>query len=245
MVLMYSDPGIFEPMFDKGDLVFDVGACVGAFTEWLLSRGACVVAVEPEKRDVDELESKFADNPDVIIVPKALGEKPGTGKLSINGSARTISTFVPDLFWGAGSAFQGTTATQTEEVEMVTLDALIKEHGRPQFVKIDVEGYESWVLRGLSQPVPFVQFEVCCVTFAHGRVKECFDRILELAPDAQFNYTVDESNAFECYEPGEDRFSVWKPADVVLEAIEQHIGEWDLFWGNAFAKMEVGDGEST
>jgi len=241
--MLYTDPGIFEPMFSDGDLVFDVGACIGAFTEWLLSRGARVVSVEPEKRDVEELRARFGDNENVTIIPKALGEKPGTGMLSINSAARTISTFVPQEFWGIGSAFRGTTATQTEEVEITTLDALIAEYGRPRFVKIDVEGYEAWVLRGLSQPIPYVQFEVCCVTFAHGRVQECFDRILALAPGAQFNYTVDESNAFECYEPGEDRFAVWKPADVVLKAIEKHIGEWPLFWGNAFARMEVGDGE--
>lgn len=242
MALMYSDPGIFEPMFGKGDLVFDVGACIGQFAEWMLSRGARVVAVEPEKRDVEELQRRFGDNPDVTIVPKALGEKAGTGHLAVNGAARTISTFVPQEFWGEGSAFKGTSATWTEDVPMTTLDALIAEHGRPRFVKIDVEGYESWVLRGLSQPIPYIQFEICCTTWARGRVKECFERILALAPDALFNYTVDESNAFECYEPGEDRFAVWRPADVVLKAIEQHTKVWSLFWGNAFARMG-GDGQ--
>jgi len=44
-------------------------------------------------------------------------------------------------------------------VETITLDELIAQHGVPDLIKIDVEGYESEVLRGLSRQVPKICFE--------------------------------------------------------------------------------------
>jgi hypothetical protein len=41
----------------------------------------------------------------------------------------------------------------------MTLDQAIAQYGVPQFCKIDVEGYEMEVLRGLSQRIPFLTIE--------------------------------------------------------------------------------------
>ena len=38
-------------------------------------------------------------------------------------------------------------------VSVITLDDLIAQYGEPAFCKIDVEGYELEVLRGLSRPL--------------------------------------------------------------------------------------------
>ncbi len=47
----------------------------------------------------------------------------------------------------------------SESVEVTTLDALIRTHGTPRFIKIDVEGYEAEVLAGLSRPVGLIAIE--------------------------------------------------------------------------------------
>jgi hypothetical protein len=46
-----------------------------------------------------------------------------------------------------------------QKVRMTTLDSLIRTHGRPAFCKIDVEGYEAVVLKGLSQRIDALSFE--------------------------------------------------------------------------------------
>ncbi|MBB4153549.1 hypothetical protein GGQ80_001451 [Sphingomonas jinjuensis] len=45
------------------------------------------------------------------------------------------------------------------EVDVSTLDALIRQYGTLDLCKIDVEGYEPEVLRGLSSSIPLVTFE--------------------------------------------------------------------------------------
>jgi hypothetical protein len=44
-------------------------------------------------------------------------------------------------------------------VPVTTLDLLIERYGLPVFCKIDVEGYELEVLRGLTHPIQAVSFE--------------------------------------------------------------------------------------
>jgi hypothetical protein len=46
-----------------------------------------------------------------------------------------------------------------EMVQVTTLDNLIAQFELPRFCKIDAEGYELKILKGLSQPIRFIQFE--------------------------------------------------------------------------------------
>jgi FkbM family methyltransferase len=48
---------------------------------------------------------------------------------------------------------------EKRRVETTTLEQLISEHGCPLFAKINVEGYELSVLRGLRTVVPYLSFE--------------------------------------------------------------------------------------
>jgi hypothetical protein len=58
------------------------------------------------------------------------------------------------------------------------MDALIAEHGEPILVKIDVEGHEAEVVKGLTRTRPSLFFEVN---------RESSDRVFELL--AQRGYT--------------------------------------------------------
>jgi hypothetical protein len=79
---------------------------------------------------------------------------------------------------------------ETEKVSSTTLDLLIAEYGLPRFIKIDVEGYEPEVLRGLSEPVPFLSFE-WTPEFSSAMV-ESLDH-LESIGRIETNYSLGES----------------------------------------------------
>ena len=79
-------------------------------------------------------------------------------------------------------------------VEITTLDALIGEHGLPRFCKIDVEGFEAEVLRGLTQAVPWLAFEY--LPAAIDRAIACIELVSRLG-DYSFNRVVGERSHFE------------------------------------------------
>lgn len=217
-------------LFGEGDLVFDIGACVGEFTGYYLDYGATVVAVEPETRSVAILKEKFKDDKRVVIVPKAVGAREGRLLLAVSEGMCTVSSFVYKQFWGAGSPFEGLVPSWMQETSVTTLDKLIEEYGRPQYCKVDTEGYESWVLEGLSTPIPFLQFEFGSVTVREGWTDKCVNRVLEISPDAEFSYCSCEPSPW-------DWRGEWMAAGDVLNSIDIELVANPLFWGNIVVDM--------
>lgn len=98
------------------------------------------------------LRRKF---PEVTIHSMALSSQPGTASFHINTSQSGFSGLAQH--GDAGDSFE------VIEVECGTLDAVVPDEPRIDFVKIDVEGAEEMVLRGaqrfLTRHQPLILFE--------------------------------------------------------------------------------------
>src|SRR5947199_372083 len=152
---------LYRQFIRPGDLVFDVGAHVGDRVGSFRRLGARVVAVEPQPQFVRTLKLLYGRDRDVIIEPVAIGRESGMVTLRLNIDNPTIST-ASDAFVRAAEGAPGwenQAWTETIEVPLTTLDALIERHGRPAFIKIDVEGFEVEALAGLSRAVQALSFE--------------------------------------------------------------------------------------
>ena len=142
-----------DQLIEEGDLVFDIGANEGGKTDELLKLGARVICVEPQPDCANILRKKYQNNPNVKVIEKGLADREGCMKLSICSSANTLSTFSENWKKGRFSQYQW---NKTIDVEVTTLDRLIEIYGFPKYCKIDVEGFEFEVIRGLSKPIPFL-----------------------------------------------------------------------------------------
>src|SRR5262245_2022235 len=154
-----------------GDLVFDVGANDGSKTAVFLKLGARVVALEPDEKNQHILRDRFLRHrifpKPVRVVGVAVGHTVATATMWIDGPGSAVNTLNPkwaECLKKNRESFHcshcGLNFEHRKVVQTTTLEKLIAEHGRPAYIKIDVEGFEVSVLRGLRQPVPFVSFEV-------------------------------------------------------------------------------------
>src|SRR5262249_60695009 len=96
----------------------------------------------------------------LIVRAQAVGSKSGISKLfpaqDAEKSMSTLSTLFVEIARANGAIWDETAAI---EVNVVTLDSLIDEFGVPDYIKIDVEGFDLEVLRGLSQPIALLSVE--------------------------------------------------------------------------------------
>lgn len=182
----------------KDDLVFDIGANHGHKTTLFLRLVSRVVSVDPDPSNAEILRQKFHflrfNKKAVTIVAKAVGESTGTQKMWMEkpGSAKnTLSQKWVETLQTDSSRFgENIVFNSSREVEITTLEQLIEVHGRPFFVKIDVEGYEPNVISGLRSAVPYLSFEVNLPEFLPEAIK-CVDMLDQLCPKSRFNFVVD------------------------------------------------------
>ncbi|MEM7222992.1 MAG: FkbM family methyltransferase [Pseudomonadota bacterium] len=174
-----------------GDLCFDIGAHLGDRVRAFTHLGARVVALEPQPRIMTVLRRFYGRHPAVTLVEAAAGAKPGRASLQVSQGTPTLSTLSED--WrrqvSANRRFAGARWQERVEVQVTTLDALIAAHGRPDFCKIDVEGFEAEVLAGLSRPLPALSFEV--IPAAPEQAAACLERLAQLGP-YRFNISLGE-----------------------------------------------------
>jgi FkbM family methyltransferase len=217
--------GLFYRQFvQKGDLCFDVGANMGNRAAILLDLGARVICIEPQPACVIRLHKRFGKNRSVVIVEAALGEKEGGGDLAICEKEPTISTM--SQRWQSEGRFAGKNVwTKTVPVAVTTIDRLIARYGTPAFCKIDVEGFEVPVLKGLSKPIPVISFEFTREFFS-GDAKTCIDHLLSIGP-AAFNASFGESMTL--------LWERWVNPEELYERLEAEDDA--LLWGDIYAKF--------
>lgn len=223
----------YRQFIPSGALVFDIGANVGHYALIFHHLRARIVAIEPQAELADRPRRRFAGWKDLTIVQTALGAAPATATLHKAPGQSEIASLRPDVSERSrfSSLYQ---ADAAEKVSVNTLDSLIHRHGRPDFCKIDVEGFESEVLSGLSQPVPRLSFEM---NREYWEVAVRCLQQLSVLGDYRFNYALGEATTLGS--------PLWLDAEALARELAANPDP--LLWGDIYARLAPGPGpgEST
>jgi FkbM family methyltransferase len=166
----------------RDGVALDIGANIGLTTVALSRQAGEVVALEPSPANFACLERNLRHNDASNVRARQLAAGTGPGTISFHESA-----------YGAGSSqvderHMALAETATIGVPVTSVDRLVEEEAlsRLDFVKIDVEGFEIDVLRGMEntirrlRPTVFLEFNSwCMIAFRNLNPREMADVILD------------------------------------------------------------------
>jgi FkbM family methyltransferase len=186
--------------FNEHDVrhVFDIGANVGTMTALYVGLGSRVLCVEPDPLSVSGLRHRFRWNSRVDIEAVGVAREADERRLNRYPACRAYDTFSDKQMRlladdRAPRLGQPVYPQDAVAIKLVTLDQLIAKHGAPDYIKIDVEGFEIEVLKGLSRPIRLVSFE-CNLPEFEAETLECIAHLHQLHEGYAYNFwPVDHS----------------------------------------------------
>lgn len=219
MAMYHGQPAKYRRMvrfygqfLGPGDLGYDIGAHVGSRVRAWRKLGARVLAIEPQPDCLAVLRLMFGRSPAVTILPVAVGAASGVASLAISSATPTVSTLSTDWISSVSTdpSFARVRWDHSVPVSVVTLDSLIATYGAPAFCKIDVEGFELDVLRGLSSPVRALSFEY--LPPAHDAALDCLS-LVDALGDYEYNYVAVETARLSS--------SAWLSASALVDVLDR------------------------
>ncbi len=236
MALYLSDKGIARELFihgkrevsgtdllynnnlvEAGEIVLDIGANIGYFalieSELVGDKGK-VYAVEPSFVNYERLKENIAINgfDNIATYNLAIGDKQGKAKMYVSNRSnwsRLIERELPDKI------------NDVIEVELETVDSFLEDKAKPTFIRMDVEGYEINIFRGMPKTFQLEKLSVFVELHPAILSKEEIAEIFDLF----------ERNGFDvkyCFlNPMLDR-------NPVIGFAYSQLGEYDSYKGQFF-----------
>jgi FkbM family methyltransferase len=182
-------------------LAFDIGANKGNKTKALLQSGFNVIALEPEKKSISTLKYRFEKNPKVTIIEKGVSSTEGVTEIYITearSGLNTMNTKWKETLHNKEESRWGTQVDFKEfyQVPLTTAENLFAEFGEPYFIKIDVEGFELEVIKGMKSLPSFISLEANLPEFAEETIN-CITLLNNLSGGVNFNYSFNEKLILE------------------------------------------------
>ena len=194
-----KEVSLYKGFLRSPALIFDIGAYDGHKTAAFAEISSKVISCEPDPDSFKILSSRFRNwRNKVQLLNCAVYDKQGEALLQRNIKGSAFNTLNPEWSdilqrdqgerWGEKIKFDPSISVVAKTT---TLDHLIEQFGVPDFIKIDVEGSELQVMRGLTKKIRAVSFE-CLLPEFKSQLLEILTRLLSLDNSYRFNIIYDE-----------------------------------------------------
>lgn len=135
-----------KSVLKKGDKVFDIGANIGYYAlleARLVGNKSKVYAIEPVPENVKLFNENIKLNgfKNIKVIEKGISEKKGKAKIYLSSKSNLCSMI---KLSHAG-------LNKTKEIEITSVDDLVKKYGFPKLIRMDVEGWEFNIIKGMKK----------------------------------------------------------------------------------------------
>ena len=137
---------ILSKYIQKNDVCVDVGANEGYYTKFLtkeLDGTGKVYSIELFPETFRTLVSELGDQPNLEIINCAASDSDGFVKYYRGRDSSTNNIIGHDMDYNKNE--------EAGEIRSMKLDTILQSEPRIKFIKIDVEGSENMVLRGMGE----------------------------------------------------------------------------------------------
>lgn len=200
-------------------LLFDIGANRGDATLAGIKKGYTVVSIEAAPRVFKTLASNFIYSDNIKLLKLAVSDKSNEVVEFYEAYEDGLSTLNKDWLTSDTMPYNGK-PYRTVQVATITVDDLVVLYGTPDLIKIDVEGAEWSVFRGMTQKYGTLTFEWTDVTIP--------EHVEQLKYLAELGYT-DFSIQFIEHHLQEPEPDSWLPIDrchLLKSQIEARAEDW-------------------
>jgi FkbM family methyltransferase len=202
-------------------MYFDIGANIGKWSLENMRSCSKIIAIEASPTTYSKLVNSVGNNKNIVCLNYAVCDSDKEYIDFYNCSADTLSTLNRDWLDLASSRFYNQFRYNVVKCKTITLDKLIELYGRPELIKIDVEGGEFQCLSSLTQKVPNICFEWASET--NNITFQCLSFLeklgyTEFAIQYEDNYT---------YRP-----QIYRPVQIIVEFLNKTTPkkEWGMIW---------------
>lgn len=222
LVKFHQEVAFYSQLLEPNSLCFDLGANIGEKTEALLKAGMRVVAFEPQPDCMRELEARCSRYRSRLSQCQcAVGANFGVTEMYVHAHHGHSSL---DRNWTVGEV------VSKIYVPVTTLDRAIAKYGQPKYCKIDVEGWEHEVLKGLTQPIPLLSFEYHLQKDNIDKTLACIDYLSHLG-ELRINITPAEKLLFT--------FQEWLPTKEFLRTFPNSFCSRNEYgYGDIFIRIQ-------